>query len=97
MNQFVLTMERTIHPGWVTRMYESLDGKEFFATHSCACGFVIFGSDGDMLQHTREKHPTEAFNLEIYRFVADLHALDIVWGLEMFRWPDRIPTEWLPR
>jgi len=84
------TMERAIHPGWLTLLFESEDGERFACYHQCvACGETIEGRNGDLLGHTREKHPAEAFHLELYVFRSALHALHPYFGLTALEWPDK--------
>ena len=78
-------MTRVIHPGWLTRLLEDESSE-----HQCvSCGFTIDGKVGGkhaLLEHTSKKHQGEVFNLEIYIFRSDIHALHVYYGLAAFEW-----------
>lgn len=88
--------QRVIHPDWLTILVEDEAAKVWAVTHRCVtCGHDVPGdllSDG-MYAHTKEKHPSQLFHLEMYRFRAALHGLDLFFGLEALEWPDRLTTE----
>lgn len=94
----ILTMERVIHPGWLTRTFESLqETGEWAVYHQCLkCGEAVEGASGDLLEHTRACNPKESFYLELHQFRVALHGLDLFVGLEALEWPDRLPTEFFP-
>jgi hypothetical protein len=89
-----LTLERVIHPGWLTRTYEN--GSKFHVTHTCVvCGLVVVGSyasNRDELAEHERRHP-ENINAELYRFRGAVHSLHPVYGFQTFTWPDRFPRE----
>jgi hypothetical protein len=63
--------------------------------HQCVdCDVVIEGAAAlragrdVLLEHTAKSHSGETFNLEMYRFLSAIHALDEAYGLVAFQWPD---------
>jgi hypothetical protein len=84
------TIERVIHPGWLTILLEDEKSSKYQCYHMCvSCGFTIDGKVGGkhaLLEHTSKKHHGEAFSLEIYIFRSDIHALHVYYGLEAFEW-----------
>lgn len=90
----ILTMERVIHPGWLTLTYENALTGEWSCFHSCVdCGAVVDGASLQpgrcaLREHTAKDHASELFNLEMYLFLSAIHALDAAHGLVAFRWPD---------
>lgn len=90
----VCTMERVIHPGWLTLVYEDESTKAWSCYHRCLdCGDVLNGAvmpgRDPLLEHTAEKHKAGTFALELYRFRSAVHDLHIYYGLEAFEWPDK--------
>jgi hypothetical protein len=91
----ILTMERVITPGWLTRSYENELTGEWAVYHQCVnCGEVVEGTSLQpgrdfLLEHTAERHKSESFHGELHRFRSAIHALHAYYGLAAFEWPDK--------
>lgn len=92
MSEMKMVMQRVIHPGWLTCHFEDESEGTWEVYHKCiCCGFTLEGKSGgsdEMMNHTKKKHPGEAFGLELYRFRSAVHRRDLYYGLEIFEWPD---------
>ncbi len=91
----ILTMERVLSPGWITRTFEDELTGAWACYHECVdCGKIIDGEElrsgrNLLLEHAKEKHEAKSFALELYFFRSAIHALHPYSGLEAFEWPDK--------